>query len=145
MEGYAQGVIIPSQNLAFPAHHDVFSLDDGKLKENKYFHRQKVKTGDYPNYYENTHMEALEAKRMMDAAGHSSAIFITAPYQIRRVRIICANVFQPGNYRLTFVGSAPSNKGKDESKLNWKNTKHLVTEYVKILGFLIYHTWETSF
>ncbi|MCG8566639.1 MAG: hypothetical protein MI747_16325 [Desulfobacterales bacterium] len=143
MDGYAKRLIIPSQNFVFPASHDVFSLKDGKLKENKYFHR--VQNGhSYPYYYENTHIEALETKRMMDMAGYSSAIIIGGPFQMRRIRIICKNVFHPGDYRLKFVGSRFVCQGNSRFRFYLTNMEKFISEYTKILGFCVYQNLGPS-
>jgi hypothetical protein len=66
---------------------------------------RKVNRLNYPKYYEDTHIEILESRKMMDKAGFKSGIFVASPYHMRRIGIIAAKVFGNHGYQLTFVPS----------------------------------------
>ncbi|EFK09732.1 conserved hypothetical protein [delta proteobacterium NaphS2] len=87
---------------------------------------------------EDTHSEVLRAKEMMDAYGLKSAIFVSSPYHMRRIKIIAAKVFGQKNYDLSFV---PTPYEKTCGPLWWTDSyclKWVMGEYVKIPWFLSY-------
>ncbi len=141
IERYSKILIIPSQHLTFPAHHEVFTLVNGRIKKNKHFHKKQIDRSCYPPYYQNTHVEALEAKKMMDMAGYTSAIFVSAPYHLRRIRIISERIFSKKEYKLKFIGSRYSQQDSYLSIFSWSNTKQVIIEYYKIVVFFLYHTY----
>ena len=123
-EGYAARLLIPALNQTG------FKLPDG-------FDRSQ-----YPDYYENTHIEALEAKKMMDAAGYTSALFVSSPYHMRRISMISKAVFQDKKYQLTFRGSRYVKTGGLLSLFHWSEIQNVFEEYFKIVGFLVYQAYE---
>ncbi len=134
-EGYAKTLIIP-------AHHEVFTLVDGKIKKNRNFQKTPIDKKSYPRYYENTHIEALEAKKMMDMAGYTSAIFVSSPFHMRRISIISAKIFPNEDYQITFKGNRYTQHAASLSRFSWSNTKQVFSEYFKIIGFFLYRFYE---
>ena len=64
----------------------------------------------YPSFYENTHIEMLEAKRIMDHFGYKKANFVSSPYHMRRIKLMTDHVFHLKNsdpiaYQIKFVPS----------------------------------------
>ena len=76
----------------------------------------------------------------MDTAGYTSAIFVSAPYHMRRIRIIAARVFSNSNknYRLAFIGSRYLQHGISLSVFRWSFIKRVFMEYIKICWFWFY-------
>ncbi len=93
----------------------------------------------YRKYYENTHIEVLEAKRLMAESGCRSAILVSSPYHMRRIRMIAGKVFGDGS--LTF-NCAPIAFEKHFYTVDWRvgyGRETILSEYVKIGWFLIYN------
>lgn len=93
---------------------------------------------DWRSYYELTHTGVLAAMKMMERDGFSSAIFISHPYHMRRVKMIAGKVFESTDYRLFFF---PSRDGYFKENRWWLNLEDLLwvaSEYVKIGWFLLY-------
>lgn len=137
-EDYAKILIIPAHHLIISAHHEVFTLSNGKIKENRHFQKTPIDRKSYPRYYEDTHIEALEARKLMDMAGYSSAIFVSSPYQMRRISIISAKIFSNKDYQLKFIGSRYTQQDSYLSIFSGSNIKQVIIEYFKIIGFFLY-------
>lgn len=136
-EGYARSLLIP-------AYHGSFRRNDGHIVSvggdfiEKFFPAVRVAMGTYPACYEETHVEALEARRLMDARGFRSALFVSSPYHMRRIRMICGKVFDPGRYEIRFVPAQTLNVLRrpllpDLASIRWQTS-----EYLKIGWFLVY-------
>ena len=52
---------------------------------------------------EDTHFELLHARKIMKRFNLNSAIFIAAPYHLRRIKIIAANVFGLQDFRFFYL------------------------------------------
>ena len=126
--------------LVIPAYRELFTIVDGSLKKSRIFHNIPFNRKVYKRYFENTHIEELTAKQMMDTVGYTSAIFVSAPYHMRRIRIISASIFSTPNYRLAFIGSRYLQHGISLSVFKWSFMKRVCMEYVKICWFFIYKT-----
>ncbi len=88
--------------------------------------------------YERTHLELLTAKRMIEKEGVSSAIFISHPYHMRRIKIIAAKVFDGTDCRLHFVPTSHKVFNKNNWWLRKADLEWVVGEYIKIAWFLLY-------
>ena len=86
---------------------------------------------------ENTHREMLRARSMMEALGLKSAILVSSPYHMRRIKIIANRVFGAEEYRLGFKPTRYEN-----AAMPWfaslKGVKWVTAEYCKILWFFCY-------
>ena len=137
-EGQARYLIIPT-------HGEVHQVqNDGTLKRISRDFRTRGnllllrKAANYRDYYENTHVESCEAKRVMDDLGLRSALLVSSPYHMRRIKMIAGRVFRddaytticnPAREEAPFTSSDWFDKGRG---------KTMVSEYVKIAWFLIY-------
>ncbi|SLM28688.1 conserved hypothetical protein [Desulfamplus magnetovallimortis] len=93
----------------------------------------------YPDYYEDTHIEILRTIKMMEKEGYETAIMVSSPYHMRRIRMISNLVFSDMPYQLTFRGSRYV-----ELKPHWiTRIKRIIGEYIKMVFFVIYHFYET--
>lgn len=130
-EGYTDTLIIP-------AHHQICTYSDGNII--KYLNPDKniFDKKEYPNFYENTHNEVLWAKTMMERVGFNSAIMVSSPYHMRRIKIISQKVFSEENWMLSFVGSRYLKKNRGFSASLLDNMQKTITEYVKIIVFNLY-------
>lgn len=88
--------------------------------------------------YERTHIQVMVANEMMEKAGFSSAIFMSHPYHMRRIKMIASRLFAGNDYRLYFV---PTNREKLNGNtwlMNKNDRQWVVREYIKIAWFLLY-------
>lgn len=137
-EGYAGYLIIPSNG-------EVLSVkDDGALER---ISRQILlrcnihpirKSATYRNYFEDTHIEVLEAKRMLDERGLKSAILVSSPYHMRRIKLIAGSVFRKGAYSINFAPTRFQGSYTAEDWLYDTHRRNILTEYLKIGWFLLY-------
>lgn len=96
-----------------------------------------------PQYYwhENTHIELILAKEYMRAYGFDSAIVVSSPYHMRRVKLLTELVFPEKEYTITCV----PDRYEHVHNPWWKNRKDLTwitMEYTKITWFLIYQRFS---
>ena len=137
-EGYARTLIVPTQKKIFNI------SDNGKLSHyikrlsNQNWLTRKRQNKQNYRFHENTHLEIIAAKTMMDSLNFTSAILVSSPYHLRRVKIIADRVFIGKAYKLSFI---PSYLQENDEVLWWVNKNDLtmvVSEYIKIAWFLIY-------
>ena len=89
-----------------------------------------------------THIEALEAKRMMDERGFSSALLVSSPYHMRRIRLIAGKVFGEDKYRFRCI---PTSFERPYSAASWfdkYSSGILVNEYIKLGWFMMYRMFS---
>ena len=105
-DGYARHLIIPAYGKVSDAGLFSNQATQANPKPDPSLIRGRiVNLSHYPKYFEDTHIEILEAKKMMDKAGFKSAIFVSSPYHMRRISIIANKVFGKNGYQLIFVPS----------------------------------------
>jgi len=92
----------------------------------------------YPVVYEDTHIEIIEAKRLMDGRGLTSAIFVSSPYHMRRIKLISDRVFTGGTYITTFVPTRFEKRKEGLWFLHESEIKKVTSEYGKILWYFMY-------
>jgi hypothetical protein len=116
----------PGIGLSLRRFEDNISMD--------YFLKTKQDCG-FPQYFENTHVEMLLAKKVMDAYGFKSAIFVSSPYHMKRIKVMANRVFCSA-YDITLVSSFE--KSNDGLLILWNEPKHVFMEYMKLIWFLCY-------
>ncbi|MCE5210422.1 MAG: YdcF family protein [Deltaproteobacteria bacterium] len=96
----------------------------------------------FPKFYEDTHIEIIKAQKIMSRYGLKSAIFVSSPYHMRRIKLIAGKVFKSSNHNFYFVPTryekAPVKIG-ELSSADWKKVRR---EYGKIIWFFIYYAWS---
>jgi uncharacterized SAM-binding protein YcdF (DUF218 family) len=122
-EGYANHLIIPAYDER-PA--------------------RKGAAPNYRRYYENTHIEALEAKRIMDRQGFRSALFVSSPGHMRRIRMIAGEVFDPAAYRIAFIPTRFEQRPEGIRKFTPTNVAATALECAKIIWFQTYRHWPAN-
>ena len=55
----------------------------------------------YFRYVENTHIEVIRLRRMMECLGLKRAILVSSPYHMRRIKMIAAKVFNPPTHSVS--------------------------------------------
>jgi uncharacterized SAM-binding protein YcdF (DUF218 family) len=135
-EGYARYLFIP----AYGRITDTSSLSSaaGTKKANP----KLIIAGLKPRpYFENTHVEVLEAKRMMEQYGLKSAIFVSLPDHMRRIKIITERIFFEEPVRIVFV---PIRVEPAHQDLTLSDYRRMGKEYVKIIWFLMYSPFRST-
>lgn len=137
-EGYARYLLIPFSG-------ELFTADPagglvriaGNQPRGDLFHRIRV-AANYREHYENTHIEALEAKRMLGDLGLKSAMLVSSAYHMRRIRLIAGRVFDGRQY---VISCNPARWQAPFTAADWLNKERrriIVSEYVKMAWFLVY-------
>jgi len=131
--------------LIIPAYHKTYGVRaSGReqyllpgLSSSKISHN----TLSYPKFYEDTHIELIEARKTMSRYGLQSAIFVSSPYHMRRIKLIAMTVFDFGANAYYFVPTKYENAPANVFQLTSTEWRKIRREYSKMLWFLIYNTW----
>jgi len=137
-EGYARYLLIPSSG-------EIFTVDQvGEIEK----HSVNMPQGDrfnkirvaakYGKHYENTHIEALEARRMMDDLELRSALLVSSAYHMRRIRLIAGRVFAESRYSFSCNPAKWQRVFTAADWLDGHKRRIMVSEYVKIGWFMVY-------
>jgi len=86
--------------------------------------------------YQSTYKELLRAKEMIDRYGFRSAIIVSSPYHMRRIKIMCSNVFPSEQYDILCVATRYEHTHRTFWFLYRYDRKWILTEYGKIAWFL---------
>jgi uncharacterized SAM-binding protein YcdF (DUF218 family) len=84
----------------------------------------------------------LSAKAIMEKLNYSSAVMVSSPYHMRRIKIISKMVFKGEQWQLHFVGSRFVKFDLVGLNLAVYNMKNTISEYVKIVSFIFYSLAE---
>lgn len=132
--------------LIIPAYHKTYGIYDKGKGQYLLPDLRSPQSGNHngsstPDFYEDTHVEIIEARTIMSGYGLKSAIFVSSPYHMRRIKLIAMKVFGPHKGDFYFVPTryekGPINYW-ELSSADWKKVRR---EYGKILWFYIYFTW----
>ncbi|HME42736.1 MAG TPA: ElyC/SanA/YdcF family protein [Syntrophorhabdales bacterium] len=135
-EGYAEYLVIPALNKVMRA------LPDRSLT--KALPVPLPPAGAYKTggETENTHLEIAQARRIMATMGFTSAIFVSSPYHMRRIKLIASRVFSgtanTPTFRLYFVPTRYETHRLCCWFLKTRDLKFVSSEYAKMSWFLIY-------
>ncbi|HET6460447.1 MAG TPA: hypothetical protein VFG29_06630 [Syntrophales bacterium] len=136
-DGYARYLFIPAYGRIMEASSSSFTA--GAKKANP----KLIISGLKPRpYFENTHVEILEAKRMMQHYRLNSAIFVSSPDHMRRIKIISKKIFHEQPVRIVFVPIRVEPAAHQALMLS--DYRRMGTEYVKIIWFLIYSSFQST-
>jgi len=124
--------VTPGIGLGLRRFEDDISMD--------YFLKMKKECG-VPRYFENTHAEMLLAKKIMDAYGFKSAIFVSSPFHMRRIKIMANRVFG-STYAIKLVPSRFEEK-VETLMPSLKSLQIVFTEFPKVVWFLCYELWDS--
>ena len=104
-----------------------------------YFLKIKEECG-VPGYFENTHVEMILARKIMDAYGFKRAIFVSSPFHMRRIKMIAGRVFE-SSYDIKLVSSRFEKKF-GIPMLSLESLQHICMEFPKMIWFLCYDFWD---
>ena len=133
--------------LIVPAYHKTYGIyDKGKgkylLPDLRTIQTANDNVLHPPGFYEDTHVEIIEAQKIMSAYGLKSAIFVSSPYHMRRIKLIAMKVFDLNKADFYFVPTRYEKVPVNYWELSWADWKKVRREYGKILWFYIYFTWS---
>jgi len=137
--GYADYLIVPAYDHIYEKFDQQSLLSAVDVSRTIY-----SDTGEsYPHYYEQTHVEVLKTKKIMDHFGFRKANFVSSPYHMRRVKMITESVFpvkgaDPSGYEIRFVSSPLQSPHALLPLWNQRFMKAMVSEYIKIVWFYSY-------
>jgi hypothetical protein len=131
-EGYARFLITP-------AYHQVVDASNIPLPYAEAANNAASRgAGGYPGYYEKTHLEVLYAKQTMHAMGLKSAIMVSAPYHMKRIKMICEKTFGEQARSISYVPTRYEKEPIDLRAMDWGDWVFVIREYVKICWFSMY-------
>jgi hypothetical protein len=138
-EGMADYLIIPAYNKTYR----LLNKGDIQYLQVNFPERKVMKKNinALPIFYEDTHWEIIEAKKEMFQYGLQSAIFVSSPYHMRRIKIIVAKVFDTKEKEFYFISTHYEQAPAAFWELSWADWRKVVREYGKILWFLVYFPW----
>jgi len=131
-EGYSQLIIVPAFRQIYARGHNAGPRPSGLYRS---VSLDGLKT--YPRYYENTHIEVLNAWDMMQAMGLKSAIMVSSPYHMRRIRMISGKVFGESSRFMTYVPTRYERCPQGLREMDAAYWMRIVGEAVKICWFRI--------
>ncbi|MBP7341752.1 MAG: ElyC/SanA/YdcF family protein [Smithellaceae bacterium] len=125
--------------LIIPAYKKTYRLNDGKITLFSIAKNEKPPNNSslLSRYYEDTHVELLEARRTMALSGQKSAIFVSSPYHMRRIKLMVSREFA-GAYQSCFSPTPFEPAPVNAWELKTSDWKKVWREYTKILWFMIY-------
>ena len=104
-EGYAGTLFVPAQKRNFDTSDNAnLSGYIKRLSKQNWLNPKREIKLNY-QFQENTHLEIIAAKSMMDSANFTSAILVSSPYHLRRIKIIADKGFTGKTYQLSFIPS----------------------------------------
>ena len=132
-----------SDVLLIPAYNKIAFAEGNSLGEMGYV--KMVPVVDNPvtflgrryRVFENTHLEMIKGKKIMDKLGYRSAIIVSSPYHMRRLQLIAGKVFGD-DYRIGFQATPFEKYDTLGCFKSWKAFVNVGSEYLKIGWFLIY-------
>ncbi len=105
------------------------------------FNKKSISALNYPRYYEDTHLEVLETRMVMDDYRLKSAIFVSSPYHMRRIGYIVRKVFADKKITCYFVPTDFEKAPANFWELSLADWRKVGREYGKIIWFFIYTSW----
>jgi uncharacterized SAM-binding protein YcdF (DUF218 family) len=137
-EGYAQTLLIPGcgTNINVLTNSRMSASTSSPIHAST--HPLVNASPHYSRYFENTHKEMLEAKKAIDKAGFRSAIFVSSPFHMRRIKIMADNIFDSKFLQIKFVPTRYESGTDPVWILSMRNVEMVVMEYVKVVWFMVY-------
>lgn len=87
--------------------------------------------------FENTHLELIKGKKIMDKLGYYSVIIVSSPYHMRRLHLIAGKVFGQ-EYQIGFAATPFERYDTLSCFSSWEGFANVWNEYLKIGWFLVY-------
>lgn len=137
-EGYAENLIVRGNYGRINRLKNTCSDLSTNLQTNINMNNYSMASMRYPNYLEGTEKEILAAKKTIEEKGYRSAIFVSSPLHMRRIKIIAENVFDRRLLQMKFVPTRYSPCITSVWFLNVNYIKMVALEYIKIVWYIVY-------
>jgi len=133
--------------LIIPAYRKTYFIDQGVIKNITTDNEKKVLYGNsstlVPHYFEDTHLELLDARNTMNQYGKKTAIFVSSPYHMRRIHLIVSRVFDNRN-QYYFSPTPYEAVAHNIWQMKPPEWKKVWREYLKISWFIVYSLWSEA-
>jgi len=140
-EGYADQLFVPATGRRYRALRQEAQVTlepvPGEVSR-KAWKQNKQASG----YQEETHWEAVKAKAMMDESGLRSAILVSSPYHMRRIKLIAGVIMSGSRYDLCYVPTRFESTGGGLWWTSRFDLKWIASEYAKMIWFLSYYPFS---
>jgi hypothetical protein len=146
-EGMAGYLIIPAYNKVSRISDKVTDKGSAKSLSSNLLIRDSGKKkkildpSSYPDFYEDTHMEIMAAKKTMVDFGLKSATFVSSPYHMRRIKLIVSSEFKGEKREFYFVPTVYEKAPANFWELSSAEWKKVGREYTKMIWFSLYSRW----
>ena len=133
----AKALVIPGYSHVVPAK----NIDMGtyRIEPQAQMLEPKVSIEDKSfQFIESTHVELLRGKMIMDRLGYRSAMIVSSPYHMLRLRLIAGHVFDRKNYSIGLSSTSFESYKRFIWLRSWESFRLAVAEYTKMTWFLVY-------
>ncbi len=135
-QGRSRVLLMPASNkIAFAEETDLGEF--GYVKMAPVADKPVMFMGRSYRVFENTHLEMLKGKKIMDKLGYRSAIIVSSPYHMRRLQLIAGKVLGE-DYQIGFTATPFEKYDTLGCFRSWKAFENVRSEYLKIGWFLVY-------
>jgi hypothetical protein len=149
-EGKADYLIIPAYNKVSRVSDKVTdkgiikSLSPNLLMQDSGKKKKILNPSSFPEFYEDTHMEIMAAKKTMADFGLKSATFVSSPYHMRRIKLIVSTEFSGEKREFYFVPTVYEKAPANFWELSSAEWKKVGREYTKMIWFSLYSRWAKT-
>jgi hypothetical protein len=141
-DGYARYILFPLEHLSrrFAPDADFDSRPEQvrKVAFDLWGDEEGISLESITKIYEDTHLEILAAKGMMSRLNLNSAIIVTYPYHLRRVKLIAGRVFPDNGYKLSYMNPRSIKVNSRWWFFKRDDSRWILGEYAKIAYYLAY-------
>jgi hypothetical protein len=140
-EGYADQLFVPANGKKYRAlrQEALVTLEPVPGDIGKKVWKQSKSPS---RFQEETHWEAIKAKAMMDESGLKSAILVSSPYHMRRIKLIAGIIMNSSRYDLCYVPTRYESAGNGWWWISKFDLKWITSEYAKMIWFLSYYPFS---
>ena len=138
-EGMADYLIVPAHNKTYKIINDRIIEEISSNSATNSTGKEAVEAPAF--YYEDTHLEIIEAQKIMSNYKSKSVIFISSPYHMRRIKFIASSVFDIKKGSFYFVPTRYEKASAIFWEVSLADWKKILMEYAKILWFFLYSNW----
>lgn len=142
--GYAPHLLIPFYRKVCSVDRNgtIIKIDRATIQDN--IAARAYTQGCYPACLENTHIEALEAKKMMETLGLRTAICVSSPYHMRRIKLILDRVFKGKKYRISCVPAVTEPRERRFWTSCHDRVVWVASESLEIVWFYLYEPFTPA-
>lgn len=141
-EKIADTILVPARGLAIQSSDLPESGSIARLHGEKVIPPPVRKQRSRLQRREGTHLEVIAARAMMERMAISSAVFVSSPYHMRRIKLMTWWEFRNSNCRIRFVAAEDDAVTPARWLFNEDDRQWVKNECLKILWFLVYASYH---